>query len=481
MDNNQYNDYDYDNENIENSNRLRPVEPPGISENDDYGKTMEMDSLRINQPDEPRGITPREEFTELNSANDMSRTLLMDSVDDGSSAEKDHIYTRNPVKKRRRKKKQTNHTRTMAQIFLGVVISVAAICAGSLLAVQAVAGLRDITGMAKTQKEFDLSITENMTIDEIADILEENGIILKSSFFKTYLKHDKSIGHILVGTHTLQSNMSYGKLVSTLKTPKQYLNTVTIMFPEGITALEVGQLLEENLVCRASDFEKVYRSKHDKLDAYDFEEGIEDDPNRFNMLEGYLWPDTYEFYVIDDMEKYPTLDTSTYAANAADRMFGTFKTKITKSMKERMEDLGMTLDEVIILASIIQREGTNEENMALISSVFHNRLNNPETFPKLESDATETYINQVLRPAINSSNSEKMQDIINAYNTYNCVGLPAGAICNPGLDAIKAALYPADSNYFYFVSSRDGVFYYANTLEQHEQNIKDAALKFDQQ
>lgn len=485
MDNNQYNDYDNTNENFENENKLRPVEPPGDPEDGEYGKTMEMDSLRINQPEEPRGIMPRDEFTELNSTGDMSRTLLMDSVDDGSGFyEDDFIPVRNPVKKRRRKKKQINHTRTMGQIFLGVVISVVAICAGSLLAVQAILGIRDITGMAKDEKKFDLSITETTTIDEIAETLEANGIILKSSFFKTYLKHDKSAGDILVGTHTLQSNMSYGKMVSTLKTPKQYLNTVTIMFPEGITAAEVGELLEKNLVCRASDFEKIYRSKHDKKSAYDFEEGIEDNPYRFNMLEGYLWPDTYEFYVIDDMEKYPTLDTTSYAKVAADKMFSTFNTRITKAIKderfdERMEELGMTLDEVIILASIIQHEGNAKDNMAVISSVFHNRLNNPEEFPKLQSDAIDLYIDYVIEPGL-KDDPEKYQAVYNAYNTYICDGLPAGAICNPGMDAIRAALYPSSTTYYYFIVDRKGVFHYANTLEEHQKNIQLAQLQ-DQQ
>lgn len=473
MDNENFNNYN--DEELENIERLKPVDPPGVPESGDYGKTMEMDSLRINQPDETRGITPRNEFTELNSADDMSRTLLMDSVDDGSANDvEDYIPVNNPVKKRRRKKKQINHTRTMGQIFLGVVISVAAICIGSILSVHAIDGLRDITGMAKTLKEFDISITEDMTIDEIAETLEANGIILKSSFFKTYVKHDKSKGEILVGTHTLLSNMSYGNIVATLKRPKQYTKTVTIMFPEGSTASDVGKLLEENLVCRASDFEKIYKSK---LNKYDFEEGIADNPNRFNALEGYIWPDTYEFYVIDDMEKYPTLDTSEYALNAASTMFNTFEKKITKAMKERMEDLDMSLDEIIILASIIQREGTNKDNMAIISSVFHNRMNDPENYPKLQSDTTYTYINQVIRPNINSENSEKMQLIIEAYDTYNCDGLPAGAICNPGLEAINAALYPANTDYLYFLASKDGVFYYANTLEKHEQNKKDAALE----
>lgn len=443
---------------------------------EEFGKTQEMDSLRLNQEGgEPRSITPRGEFTEMNSADDMSRTLLMDSVDNPEADYEPLPVSSNPVKRRRRKKKHTaNHTRTMGQIFLGALISVVAICLGSVLAFHAIDGLRDITGIAKDNKEFDISITENMTVDEISDALEENGVILNSFFFKNYLKFTKRGQGFLVGTHTVHSNMSYGTIVDTLKTQKKYLSTVTIMFPEGSTAADVGRLLEENKVCRASDFEKVYRVKMNK---YDFEEGIPDDPNRLNALEGYLWPDTYEFYVIDDLEKTPTMDTTEYARAAAVTMLKTFETKITKSMNERMEDLGMTLDEVIILASIVQREGINAENMAYISSVFHNRLNDPDNFPNLESDTTTTYINQYIRPLTNDTNADEIQKIANAYNSYDCVGLPAGAICNPGMDAINAVLNPADTDYHFFISDKEGVFYWARTLAEHEKNIQDAKLR----
>ena len=440
----------------------------------DVSKTQEMDSLRIGFQNETHGITPRDEFTEMNSAEDMSRTLLMDPVA-GEGGYDEPIPVNNPVKRRRRKKKkQTNHVRTMGQVFLGVVISVFAVVVGSVLAFQAIQALRDLTGMSKESKEFDISITEDTTIDDIIAQLGNNGILLKPTFFKSYIKWTDEGEGFLVGTHTVRSNMSYGSILTALRSIKHYTaTTVTIMFPEGLTALEVGKRLEENKVCRAADFEKIYRGK---LNEYDFEEGIPDNPNRLNMLEGYIWPDTYEFYVIDDLEKYPTMDTTEYAMTALTTMLNTFETKITRSLKERMEDLDMTLDEVITLASIIQREGSNEENFAIISSIFHNRLNDPVTFPHIQSDTTYTYINQCIRPAFSEDEAEKMEAVIAAYNTYECYGLPASAICNPGMDAIRAALYPDETDYYYFLVDKEGVFYYAQTLAQHEQNIIDAKL-----
>lgn len=446
-------------------------------DSDDNGKTQEMDSVQIPKlSSENSGITPRDEFIDMNSADDMSKTLCMDSVVDEEEPDVPVRYT-SPVKRRKSKKKQTNHTRTMGQVFLGAVISVAAIFVGSLMAAKVIEGLRDITGMAKRYYEYDIIISDSMTTDEVIDLLHSNGMILNARFFKTYVNYQlgkEDADPILAGPHTVNSNMSYGNMLNALTTEKQYSETVKVLITEGMTASEIGKLLEKNYVCRAEDFEEYYSSK---INLYDFEEGIPTDTKRFNALEGYLFPDTYEFYVIDDLKDNPNLDTTKHAKTAANTMYKNFELKITDELTERMNELGLTLDETIILASLIQREGTNEDNMAKISSVFHNRLNDPEAFPQLQSDTTYTYIERCINPKITSSNMEKMNDIIDAYDTYKCEGLPAGAICNPGLDAIKAALYPEKTDYFYFLASKDGVFYYAKTLAQHEQNIKDAALR----
>lgn len=472
MDDNNFNNYD-EFDNLQNGSDNLSGEP------EDLGKTQEMESVLFNREadEEARSITPRDEFIEMNSADDMSRTLLMDSVSDG---EERYEPADNPVKKRRRKhkKKQINHTRTMGQIFLGAVISVAAICIGTVLAFKVIDVMRDITGMAKQQKEMDFTIYDNTTLDDIADSLYNNNIILSPKLFKFYVNYNRKKHpdefDFLLGTYTLRSNMSYGSIVDMFRTEKEYTKTVLVMIPEGATAADIGRLLQENYVCRAADFERYYKSK---LRNYDFEEGIGSDPYRLNALEGYLFPDTYEFYVIDDLKANPAFDTEEYAKIAADTMYKNFENKITKDLVERMEEMDMTLDETIILASLIQWEGTNEDNMSKVSSVFHNRMKDPEKFPKLESNTTYTYIDQCITPRINASNMEEMKAIADAYDTYQCEGLPPGAICNPGLEAIKAALYPANTDYKYFLTSADGVFYYAQTLEQHEKNIQDAALR----
>ena len=452
---------------------------PVNDNSDDFGTTRELNSIHDADPEDPSGIAPRDRFTEMNSVDDPGSTRMMDSLT--APDEPEAAPAANPVRKRKKrckKKKYTNHTRTMGHVFLGVVLSVAAICVGVFLAWKVIVGLMDYTGMAKKSHEADIVIDSTMNVDDIAETLHENGIIEMPWLFKTYINMKDEAEGFLDGEYTVNSTMSYSNIITLLKTVRQYTNTVTVMIPEGYNAQQIGQLLEENLVCRADDFEKYYRSK---LEKYDFEEQITVTENRFYALEGYLFPDTYEFYVIDDLPDKPSMDTSQYAKQAAEKMYSNFQNKITKKMYARAKELGMTFDEVVTLASIIQKEGTNEENMANISSVFHNRLENMYEYPHLQSDTTDNYIEDVIRPNIPSSSLALYENVITAYDTYTCEGLPAGPICSPGLEAINAALYPAETDYYYFLSSSDGVFYYASTVEKHEQNIIDAALREEEQ
>ncbi len=454
--------------------------PYDANEAEQYGEdltgTMQFDSL-----DGADGIMPRDKFTDMNSTGgDIEKTRLMDSVqpEDGAEPPVQQYAAQNPVKKRRKKKKKKkhhyNHTRTFGQIFLGVLLSAVAIGVGAFLAYRLIVALMDFTGMAKSSRQYEISITDDKGVEQIAEELYDNGIIEMPNLFKMYIDFFEDKDDFLNGNFVVKSNMSYGSIVTTLQTVRTYSETVTVMIPEGSTAQDIGRLLEENYVCRAEDFEKFYK---DKLAQYDFEEGI-DTENRFYCLEGYLFPDTYNFWVVEDMKDNPNYDTTAYAEIAANKMYKNFENKITRSMTARMEELDMTLDEVVILASLIQKEGTTEDNMSMISSVFHNRLKS-ERFTSLQSDTTYTYIENCIDPVLKDSST--YDDIVLAYDTYQCEGLPAGAVCNPGLIAINAALYPAESDYYYFLASSDGAFYFAQTNEEHEQNIIDAELRKQEQ
>jgi UPF0755 protein len=174
-------------------------------------------------------------------------------------------------------------------------------------------------------------------------------------------------------------------------------------------------------------------------------------------MEGYLFPDTYTFY--EDMDP----------EDVCRKIYMNFNSKITDEDYARMEELGLTLDETITFASMVQAEAANEGEMKDIASVFWNRLDNADTYPLLQSDPTSKYVEETIKP-----NIELPDELIyNAYDTYVCSGLPAGAIGNPGQAAIEAVLYPNETPYFYFYANVDtGVTYFAETLEEHNQNIE---------
>ena len=241
---------------------------------------------------------------------------------------------------------------------------------------------------------------------------------------------------------------------------RESYKTVTVTFKEGENLLDVAKKLEENGVCTASDF----LFEFNKQQGYDFESKLKENKNAFYNMEGYFFPDTYNFYVGDT------------AYNITKTVREHFEKQINDKMYTRMKKLGLDLNEVMTLASIVQLESENSQEMPKVASVFLNRLNDPDTFPMLQSDATKNYIKNVIKKQ--SDNQASIDHYTDYYDTYKCMGLPAGPICNPGLDAINAVLYPAETDYYYFCNNlKTGKSYYAKTLEEHEKNLVKAGLK----
>ncbi len=239
-------------------------------------------------------------------------------------------------------------------------------------------------------------------------------------------------------------------------------NTVKVTFPEGYTAKQIAEKLEENGVCSAKDFMSLLQGDYYKSLDYGFITGIENAEDKAFVLEGYVFPDTYEFYKGESAEQ------------ALSRFLKNTDAKLTEELYFRADELSFTMDEIITLASIIQEEAGDPKEMPLVSSVLHNRLNSPD-YGKLQCDVTINYVNDCITdsPYIDGDTSRYAE----LYNTYKCEGLPAGPICNPGIDAIKAALYPAESNYFFFVTDKDWNYYYAETYAKHKANCKAVGLE----
>lgn len=234
-------------------------------------------------------------------------------------------------------------------------------------------------------------------------------------------------------------------------------NVVRVTFPEGSTVSQIAQLLEENGVCSAAEF---MAAANDPLSNEGYGFVISNPEERAFLFEGYVFPDTYEFYRNES------------ASAALARFLKNTQTKIDEEVLYRCDELGYSVDEILTIASIIQEEAGNPAEMGKVSSVIHNRLDSSR-FPKLQCDVATFYLRDYVKPYVDEARYEELTDL---YNTYNCEGLPAGPITNVGMDAINAALYPEDTDYYYFVTDSDGNYLYAETWSGHLENCDIAGI-----
>ena len=368
-----------------------------------------------------------------------------------------------PKPKRRRKKKKIKGLKlSFALIMIFIILGITA-----LLSISIIFMAKEYLGVGKSSTTYIVEVPEGASTDDIIDILYDDNIIQIKELFKLCVKVNDDGRPLISGEHEISPSMDYGDIIDELKTNiEESKETVMVTLPEGINVYDAGTLLEEAGVCDARNFVYYFKGGFN-LSGYTFAEHLpEESALKFIKLEGYLFPDTYEFYKDEDPEI------------VCRKIFDNFDRKITQEYYDRMNQMNMTLDEVITLASIIQKEAGDIENMKKISSVFHNRLNNPDKFPKLESDPTRIYAEDVIHVKADITD----ETIENAYNTYQSAGLPPGAICNPGLEAINATLYPDDTEYFYFCANvNTGKVYYATTLEEHEANLELSTSETDEE
>ncbi len=377
----------------------------------------------------------------------------------------------------RQLKRQSRIRKTVIQIILGIVLSGFVMFFGVKLGNSLYDAVIDYTGISNNEFQVVVEIPENPTLDQVASVLKTNGIITNIDFFKKYVERENSEDDFVGGEFTLSSSMNYGTIVDTLLASKNKVITIEVTIIEGMTAAEVAQLLEKNFVCRSEDFLKFYR---DKMNVYDFERRVLENSHKFNQLEGYLFPDKYEFYVCNELKDEPEsdLDTSKEAEVAAKKIYSNFNSKITKTMYKQMNEMGLTLDELITLASMVQSEVSDIDDMKNVASVFLNRLKAGGDFSKLQSDVTVFYVQDFIEPYYKDYGLETSLAVIsNSYDTYECDGIPAGPICNPGMDAINAVLNSYNTDYYYFCSNEEtGETFYGKTLEEHQENLIKAGL-----
>lgn len=313
----------------------------------------------------------------------------------------------------------------------------------------------DSSGLNKSGTLVDLEVPTGASTAQIADLLKENGLIDHPFCFRIYSKLSKADGKYQQGMFSLSADMGYSNIVEALQTtiPRK---TVTVTIPEGYTVDKIAALLEEKEVCKKEEFYQavVYEDfDFDFVKAIPTDQDGEEHKGRIYRLEGYLFPDTYNFYV------------GSSGKTVIQRMLDNFAAKIAP-YRETIQQRGYTIDQTVILASIIQGEAANAKDMKGVSRVLQNRLAPGSGFDKLQCDSTTMYVNGVL-PKVDGITITS-----SAYDTYTRKGLPVGAINNPGTEAIDAALNPSDDAehikaYFFATDYTTGITYFNETYAQH--------------
>ena len=325
---------------------------------------------------------------------------------------------------------------------------------------------KDVLALGKESITVSIIIEDSDDISDVAQKLKDAGLIEYPKLFEMFTKLTGKGENVLRGTITFNEKSEnntnaeslvydYNALANALSYRGSARVTIDVMIPEGYNCAQIFALLEEKGVCSASSLEKY--AAEGELDNYWFLTGIE--RGHKYCLEGYLFPDTYEFYIGDE------------AGHVIQKLLNGFEYRFTDRMIDKMmalktkSGLNISMHDVIIMASIIEKEKASDLEGYTISSVFYNRLRNSSSFPYLQSDATIKYDTDY------RSKGELVTDAqINAspYNTYTQKGLPAGPIANPGLASLDAALDPEETSYFFFIYDKAaGVHRFSKTLSEH--------------
>lgn len=401
---------------------------------------------------------PEEELDAIVDAEDVDTgsklpTLIKPEVNDDFYSRDMEEKAQKKAHKRRDKIKSAKNKGIFRVVWVVMVVLV-----GITLASYLIEGANDFFAVGRQDGTATVTVPDDVTSDELAEILYQNGAINKKEFFNIFCAITSDMEYFVPGTYALDRKMDYQGIISYLQGGQDNFEVVTITFQEGMTVEEVAKKLEQNGVASYDDIIEACKSQD--YNNYDMIGRIENDDDRYYILEGYLFPDTYDFYINEDVK------------SVVGKLLNNFQVRITSDIYEKIENSSYTLEEIITLASIIQAEAANKADMYIISAILHNRLESGSSVNiyTLGCDSTMYYPYESREDAPAGYTSD--------YNTYEIEGLPAGPICSPGIDAIKAAVSPSDegANYYYFCHSSDGTPYYAATADEHQANLVAAGL-----
>jgi UPF0755 protein len=319
----------------------------------------------------------------------------------------------------------------------GIMYGAFIICISLLLASLLWLAATDVLGLGNDNEKVQVTIPTGFTIDSVSNTLYQEGLIKYKFLFKLYANFSHASEKMTPGTYELNKNYDYRALVNGMNIHSGKRVEIDVTIPEGYTLKQIFELFAANQVCTEKE---LWDTAANYDFTYDFlDKSTLGDKHR---LEGFLFPDTYTFYVGDS------------PIHAITKMLDNFKAKFKTEYITRAKDQGYSIRDIIIIASMIEKEAGADSERSTIASVIYNRLNS-SGFPHLQIDATIYY-------AIAETGEAFSTKVDSPYNTYVHKGLPVGPISNPGINSIKAALYPASTKYYYYALNKSGTHSFFN-------------------
>jgi len=351
---------------------------------------------------------------------------------------------------------------------LKVLLYVCCVLAASVIL--AVVGWRladDVLALTKPDEEVTITVPENATVADVSRELKKQGLIEYEWLFRFYCLYSHAERKIQPGTYELNHLYDYHALVNGMTPSAGVRATTELTIPEGFECEDIFALLADAGVASVADLEQAAAE-------YEFDyEFLQDLPyGDKNRLEGYLFPDTYQFYLNDKPEDVLGRFLRNFDSKITDDMYAALsdlndklaaKMRLNGFDETEIADAKLSFHDVIIVASLVEKETAKTSESASIASVIYNRLCS-KLYPCLQIDATIQYALEERKEVL--SNADKA--IISPYNTYTNAGLPAGPIANPGINSIRAALYPADTDYYFYALGNDGVHKFSKTYYEHQ-------------
>ena len=326
----------------------------------------------------------------------------------------------------------------------GILYSAFVICVSLVLASLVWLAAADVLGFGTVDEQVNIMVEKDFTIEDVIESLFDAGLIKYKFLFKIYADYSHAEDKIVAGSYILNKNYDYRAIVYGMTPWEGVLVETTVTIPEGFTLAEIFTRLEDYGVCSAADL-------WDTATNYNFNYSFLDRSTRGqrHRLEGFLFPETYNFY----------LDSS--PVQVINRFLSEFDSRFTETYVERAEYLGYSIRDIISVASMIEREAGSDEERPRIAAVIYNRLDDSEAYPYLQIDAT-------IRYAIAGTGRTFSTDIDSPYNTYLHEGLPPSPIANPGMESIRAALYPDSTDEYYYALNLQDTHEFFRTLAEHE-------------